>query len=1004
MKQTSIGVTCRVVVAALVLSLVASLPGISPGQGAAYAQDETPPLAKPVLTAAVPPGSTSVDLSWNTIAGADGYELVKQDRSVGTWSDSMPITGTTYTDSSVTAGVSYGYYVRAVAGDTNGPWSNYREVTIPGTAPSAPSAAPANLTLDEAGVTAIDISWDAVADADSYSIYRWDGAAGEWIHNLTGTTHQDTGLLAGATYSYNIRAVNAGGVGPWSGYQSLALDEVSTVPELTLTHTSREVVDLEWTRVAGTDVEYELERMTEVRGGAVSDVDWTRIGGGLLSRRTHTDNEAVYVGGSTSTRYHYRVRAVVDDTAGEWSNEVSVAIPATGSIPAAPTIRVTSTDRRRITVSWDAVEDAASYELRFKVADGDYSSPSSIGSRTSYSHTRLSEQTKYTYQVRAKNVNGYSEWSDAVSGETAGREQTGAGTLAAPSNLRVASATDNSKPDGEKIGLKLSWSRRSGATGYKIMVWVPGLTDSSGAPVDPFTPAWRMVNQDTEADSDTGVIKELTGTSTSVTFRGKIGVNAAPPSENLDSAGHLMLAADTSYYFIILAEKDVNASMEMSNWSAPAHGMAKALKPDAPTDLKAITTGSTSIWLSWTKPADDGTKNPTGYVIAYSSSGAGSGSINVKGTTYAHTGLRPGTTYYYRVRATNSNSSRSDWEPHHTERPPTVSAKTAPSALAMPTGLRAADATTDTAPAIKVSWGKVTGAATYEIQKWDTGEGKWQTLKSDETGTSLTDTHGETYGDYTSTVEAGGTYHYLIRALNGEITSPWSESVAGLARGAVYAPVLTLHPTGQTIVRLTWTGVSGATGYELEYQEGDRDSDYFNDDRNARLTLELNANPLYYVHAGRKTGTRYSYRMRAILPHTKSDWSDAADDASPAQVVTRPARPDLTVAVDDTTTTTVNLTWKPVSLAGESLTATTEYAIEYRSTAETIGDWDTPADADFTDPDCTTVAGSCTAAIRGLTAGETYSFRIRVTWAGETDGAPEVKSYWDYVHSVVIPE
>ena len=54
-------------------------------------------------------------------------------------------------------------------------------------------------------------------------------------------------------------------------------------------------------------------------------------------------------------------------------------------------------------------------------------------------------------------------------------------------------------------------------------------------------------------------------------------------------------------------------------------------------------------------------------------------------------------------------------------------------------------------------------------------------------------------------------------------------------------PTLTLVPTGQTLVRLTWTGVSGATGYELEY---DRTAItgrclYFNDDRNDRLKLEL---------------------------------------------------------------------------------------------------------------------------------------------------------------------
>ena len=57
----------------------------------------------------------------------------------------------------------------------------------------------------------------------------------------------------------------------------------------------------------------------------------------LLSVREYTDDTATYVGGGTSTRYHYRVRAVVDGTKGEWSNEESVPIPASRQyIPAAP--------------------------------------------------------------------------------------------------------------------------------------------------------------------------------------------------------------------------------------------------------------------------------------------------------------------------------------------------------------------------------------------------------------------------------------------------------------------------------------------------------------------------------------------------------------------------------------------------------------------------------------------------------------------------------------------
>jgi len=987
---------------ALAFIMVAGL-ALLPLDGVAYAQ-----TAGPRLSGAVPPEGTSVGLSWTAVDDADDYELIKQDRSVGTWSR-MTITDASYTDTSVTAGKTYGYYVRANVGDTQTSWSNYYEVTIPGGTPAPPKpAAPANVTVLADGLTAVNVSWDAVAGADSYSIYRWDGSAGTWIHNLTGTSHRDTGLTSGTTYSYNVRAVNAAGPGDWSGYQSVALATATAEPELSFTHTSREVVDLTWTQVAGTDVEYDLERMTDVTGGAVSDVDWARLPDALLTVRNYTDDEAVYVGGSTSTRYYYRVRAVVDGTPGDWSNEVSVPIPVSGSIPAAPVLSVTSADLRSITVEWDAVEDAASYEIRWKVGDGEYSSPMSVARRTSYRHTGLTRETKYTYQVRSKNVNGLSEWSDAVSAETASREQSGEGTLAIPSSFRVVSATDKSKDAGEKIGLKLSWIRVTGATGYKIMVWVPHLTADDGTTVDAGTSAhntWRMLTQVADpADVTThAAIKTLTGASTTVTLRGKVAVDG-DTAGTADAAGYLRLAADMPYYFVILAEKNENASMDMSNWSTPVQGMAKALKPDPPTGLKAMTTGSTSIWLSWTAPDSNVTMNPTGYTISFSSR-AGSGHINVKGTTYAHTNLRPGTDYYYRVRATNSNSAPSAWEPSQSSQPTQVKATTAPRDLAMPTGLKAADATgagadgdistsNDNVPGIKVSWGKVAGATMYEIQRW-TGT-KWMSLKSDITGTSYTDMHVDTANE----LMAATTYHYIVRATNGEITSPWSDSVAGLTRGAVYMPALTLHPTGQTLVRITWTGVTGATGYELEYQAGNRDADYFADDRNDRSELMLDGSPMYHVHSGRKPGTRYSYRMRAILPHTKSDWSAVA------QVVTRPTTPTLSAAKDsDTPTTVINLKWARIAVPGvtapggsdAAAVAAGTYEVQSRPTTGASTDW-AAVDISGGLTEClATNSVMCGFSVTGLTTGTKYYFRIRVSLSETALGdpaVPAVTSYW----------
>jgi chitodextrinase len=67
-----------------------------------------------------------------------------------------------------------------------------------------------NLSAIDAKDGKIDLSWDPATDnvgVDHYEIYR-DGTL---ILNLTGTSHQDIGLINGHSYNYTVRAVDAAG-------------------------------------------------------------------------------------------------------------------------------------------------------------------------------------------------------------------------------------------------------------------------------------------------------------------------------------------------------------------------------------------------------------------------------------------------------------------------------------------------------------------------------------------------------------------------------------------------------------------------------------------------------------------------------------------------------------------------------------------------------------------------------------------------------------------------
>jgi len=915
-----------------------------------------------------------------------------------------------YNHTPVAAGTTYSYYVRAVVGGVVGNWSNYAEETIPG-GTTAPTGKP-TLNAAAEGLTAVTLTWNTIGDATSYDLRRWNPDTSQW-DAIGGTltaidnSYTDTGRSAGSQYWYVIRAVNAGGNGPWSseggvGYTSITLVSTTLVPELSFVHDSREVVILSWTAVNEAGATYELQRMTDVTvpSGATEPVDvpWGRLPDSALSGTTYTDNEATFVEGSTSTTYMYRVYAVVDGEQGDYSDTVSVQIPASGVRPPAPTISSASaTSSTTIVVSWSQVPVATSYELQFKVDDGAYGSPIAVTPSNalspSYSHRGLSAGTKYTYQVRSKNVNGDSDWSAAVSRDTPAAPSTGGQRLNTPRSL---SAADDS--DEDTVNLKVSWGSVTGANGYELRQW--DTTDNM----------WDVV-----------AFGDAAATAAIVAARSHTITGLTPA---------------TTYYFVIRAIQfrlDASEALtatedDTSEWSAPFTGTTRSHKPSVPTALNVAPRTESTIWLSWVHEDGDATGTPptgdaTSYTIEWRR-GSSRGTINVEGrTNYLHTNRSPNTDYYYRVRANNAGGS-SQWYPNPNYGTATgdsdietctdtdltndvegcdeieIKGTTSATALMPPSNITTEAVTNQS---IKLSWDAVTGATGYEIQRW--AEAAWEILPADGTvggggdlvpGGTTTFTHTDVGG----AAPGPGLHHteyYVIRTVSqGGVASTWSGLVTGTTKPTdpTAAPTLTLVPTGQTMVRLTWNEVPGATGYKVEYLEDAAVTADFANDRITPLSFTEGASPTYKTHTGLKVGTRYSYRITAMLADEVM-----SDPSAVVQVVTRPATPVL--SGNATATDSIELTFPQVELDGDHLGVIGDYEVQRRQTGEI---WATTT--------LTLVANTCETDNEvackftdstDLEAGETYFYRIRVskdnldpavgTGAPGVSGNP-LTSYW----------
>ena len=160
----------------------------------------------------------------------DGYNVYRceegQTACTPVWIAWVNLTdGTTYSDTDITKDTKYRYAIDASRAGEASAWSN--QVTVTAVAPAAPTA----LQVTSRSNTAISLRWTAPADngggaVDSYNVYRCDegemACTPEWHAWVeTGTTYTDSGVTAGATYRYAVRALRlysgTGRESPWSG-------------------------------------------------------------------------------------------------------------------------------------------------------------------------------------------------------------------------------------------------------------------------------------------------------------------------------------------------------------------------------------------------------------------------------------------------------------------------------------------------------------------------------------------------------------------------------------------------------------------------------------------------------------------------------------------------------------------------------------------------------------------------------------------------------------------
>lgn len=188
------------------------------------------------------------------------------------------------------------------------------------TAPTAPT----NLAATVVSASQIDLSWTASTDAvgvTGYSVERCQGSGCSSFSQIatpSGTSYQDTGLSAGTSYSYRVRAIDA--AGNLSGYSNVASATTQT-PAPAIVYVS----DL--TPTSQTNGWGPVEKDMSNGEDAAGDGQTLRIAGTSYPKGigTHAYSSVTYNLGGLYTRFQAKA-GVDDETGGAGSVQFSVYV------------------------------------------------------------------------------------------------------------------------------------------------------------------------------------------------------------------------------------------------------------------------------------------------------------------------------------------------------------------------------------------------------------------------------------------------------------------------------------------------------------------------------------------------------------------------------------------------------------------------------------------------------------------------------------------------------